>query len=173
MINQEFQEVRKNVLELISSNTEGYVSFYKLMESISEQYQLEISEGNSDNVLYVKGNNGYSIIASIFFILKELEQKQIILWVRNETESPQKYSIGSQPNCNHCKITGDLFTFLKNNQNANIWFSPDIKWYKNHGFQTKELVEARCQTCLARVTFIIAIITMLISIILPCICKCE
>ena len=171
MNNLDFEEFRKNVLELISSDEKGYVSFYDLTKRISEQYQLEIGEERGDEGIYVKGNNGYSIIASVFFILNELEQKHIILWVRNNTKSQQNYNIGSQVNENQCKITGDLFSCLKHNQNANIWFSPEIKWYKNHGFQTKELVAAKRQICIAQATLIIAIITMLISNFLPCLYK--
>lgn len=99
-----------------------------------------------------------------------MKNKHIISWIKNENNGSKKYKIVSDPlpdpNSDTGKITGTLLDFFRDKINANIWFSPNIDWYLIHNYQTEELVEAKHQTKLARITMFLTFIAIIISIIL-------
>jgi hypothetical protein len=104
----------------------------------------------------------------LVFILEELANHRIILFTRNYNGEDYTYNIGknSSGDINKVRLPTEVYSFLDKNRQANIWLSPDYDWYEKHGFQNKELYEAKQQTKYAILTMFCSILSPWISILI-------
>ena len=161
-------EIAKSVLRIISSNKKNcYISFYNLIKDIFREYNLGITEKMKSDAISISGNNGYHVLATLYFVLKDMEQNRFILRITNNNGTQNNYEIEkTHDECpQYIHIKGSLKDFLEDNKQTNIWFSPDFDWFENHGYKTKELVEAEMQTKYAYRALIFAIFTFLVTAI--------
>lgn len=163
------KEIQDSIISIVESSIKenSFIGFYSLLKELSNKYVFSIED--VDGVLSVKGEDGFRKICTIYHLLKEMEEKKIIFFVKNDVNCTSKYTIlnnkaeieGSNSN----KITGDLKTFLLDNIQVNIWPSLDFEWFKSNGFLSKELYEAKQQTHKAHKTLIISVLALIVSIL--------
>ena len=161
--------VKRSICEYIleENNKKNFVSFSRLIEQLAKTWNFSISEDCNNRQLIIYGEEGFYVIASTCFILKELSDNHILCFNRIENGSTYNYNINTKANL--CQptpsiVTGDLYDFMLSHINSNLWVSQEFEWYKNHGFMSKELYEAKKQTNYARYTLFLSWITIIVSL---------
>ena len=162
------EQIANSVLKIIMSNeSKYYVSFHDLLKGLLQNFNLDITEDFKTDVISISGDNGFHVIATLYYVLKELEHNRIIRMIKNNNGSQYHYNITNNKmgNPQYTHITGELNFFLEDNKQTNIWLSPDIDWFIKHGYKSKEHVEAEKQTHYALCTMMFAVLTFMVNVV--------
>ena len=173
---EDYKQIRNSILRIMSNGQDnGYIGFHKFVTDICAEYHLDITEDNAShnhdsnqNVVSidVKGERGYHILVTMYFLIKEMERNHVILLNKNDNGQEYLWNIeGKNDSGTSSKISGDMYKFMKANIQANIWLSPDFEWFKKNGFVSKELFEARKQAKYAFWTFVASVVALILSIL--------
>ena len=147
-------------------------TLYSVLEYIADNNKLSINKLRDANNYDVKGNDGYKIVLFTLIVMKKLEKRGIIFYHKQGEASLEFNEIEGCQSSEVAKISGDFARYITDFHSYAIYVDESIKEFKRFGFANLELKEARKQTKKASCTLIIAIISLICSILIPILTKC-
>ena len=154
------------------------VTLHSLLDFIAEENKLEIFK--QGDVYCVKCDCGYYVVIDTIFTLMRMEKEGIIVFHTQGNHNKDFADINHIEDCNvtcGCgRISGTAADYITTRCNQYLYCTPEgMAHFKENGFDTPELLEAKNQTKYAGRTMKWAIASFVASVIfwiVEQICKC-
>lgn len=178
---RKFGDLEKTIIdELVESKQRDWHFanyFYKLLYGENCGYKsgtlLSYKMGNPKEIM-----SFHNKLIEIALFFKFLEDNRYIYFIRNETSSEYKDDLlyYKDQQSTNCRLPKDVSEIIEKSINCFLFVSRELELLKKNDYKTYEeqaLEEAQKQTKTSGRTLIVAIVTFLMSVIIPICCNRE
>lgn len=168
-------EFTKEIYKIVDSKLENILSekkvdnsFNNCLDGILKKLNIDIHKASEKNELAVRCNQdndeGYLKMTFIWFYLRKLETMGYICFVKTAAQCTS-IELGDSKGSQDGYLPKEVSDFIVSHITSNIVVSPEFIEYVKAGHISRELYEAKKNTKIALVSVLLAMISVLVSIL--------